>query len=49
MSKSKLAKLIVKDPPKSRWTRAWCKRVYCPLFGHDPLIKMDGTLLCRRH
>ncbi len=25
------------------------KYLWCPMFGHDEIVKFSGTRLCRRH
>lgn len=39
----------VKDPWPTRFREFFHRNVTCRLLGHDELVKMDGTVLCRRH
>lgn len=39
----------IPDPWRVR-VREWlAKHLWCPLVGHAPVVKMDGTVLCQRH
>lgn len=39
----------IKDPWVARLRSSFNRLVICPLIGHQRVIKMDGTKLCRRH
>lgn len=39
----------VRDPWHWRFKQWVIKNIYCRIVGHDEVIKMDGTVLCRRH
>jgi hypothetical protein len=46
---SKRKKWIIKDPLPTRLRWFFHRNITCRLIGHDTIVKMDGTKLCRRH